>query len=135
MATKLIVFLAELQASIAVFDPVMMRITDKAGDRFVAEARPVARRKTGALRKSIKKHPAKKSLGSLTISVTAGGPSSPHDVDYAVYQELGTARMTGTHFMRKAEKKVTPQWQKELADVAELLAAGRAGKAKGALHR
>jgi len=135
MATKLLVFLAELQASIAVFDPVMLRITDKAGDRFVAEARPIARRKTGALRKSIKKHPVKKSLGGITISVTAGGPSSPHDVDYAVYQEKGTAHMSGTHFMRKAEKKVRPQWENELADVAMLLAAGRPGKAKGRLHR
>ncbi len=135
MATKLLVFLVELEASIQLFDPVMLRITDKAGDRIVAEARPKARRKTGALRKSIKNHGPRKAGGTITVNVTAGGPSSPHDVDYAVYQEKGTARMSGTHFMRDATNKVKPQWERELARTAQLLAAGRPGKAKGALHR
>ena len=133
--TPVKIFVVELTASIKLFDPIMMRITDKAGDAIVQAAIPQARKKTGSLRKSIKNQGAKKGLNGITVLVTAGGESTPHDVDYAVYQEEGTSRMSGTHFMRKATNKVVPQWEKEVADVTQLLAAGRAGRVSGSIRR
>ena len=130
-ATRLPVFIAQLEASIKTYDPVMKRITMKAGDAIVNEARRRAPRDTGALRRSIKSQATKK----LTITVTAGGPSTPRNVDYAQYVELGTSRMAPQPYMRPAVNKIKPQWEQELADVAALLAAGRKGRVSGSIRR
>lgn len=135
MATPLAVFLGQLEASIAAYDPIMLRITDKAGDAIKAEAQRRAPRQTGALRKSIKNHGARKLGGQISVEVTAGGPSTPRDVDYAVYVELGTVKMSPRPYMRPAVNKISPLWQKELADVAALLAAGKPGRASGSIRR
>lgn len=139
MATKLLVFLTELQASTKAFRPVVTRITDKAGDAYAAEAIRQAPRITGSLRGSIKSHGAK-GVKTITVNVTAGGPSSPHDVDYAVFVEKGHATRSGSMvppnpFMRRAGNKIIPQWENELATVVQLLAAGRPGRAAGAIRR
>lgn len=135
MATPLRVFLAELEGSIQVFDPLMKRITAKAGDQIAAEAKRNAPKRTGALRTSIKSQGVKKGVGSISVQVTAGGPSQPHDVDYATYVEEGTSRMAPQPFMRPAVDKVLPDWEKEMAEVVQLLAAGRPARAKGSIRR
>lgn len=134
MATKLLVFLVQLEASIAAFDSIMLRITDKAGDALATAAIQNAPRVTGSLRTSIKSHGAK-GLKTIKVNVTAGGPSSPHDVDYATFVEEGTSRMAPRGFMRKAANKVIPLWEKELASATALLAAGRPGRVRGSIAR
>lgn len=135
MATPLPIFVAELSTSISIFTPVMTRITSKAGDAVVAHAKKHVAFKTGALMRSIKSHGAKKGLGAITVKVTAGGPSSPHEVGYAGFIEEGTSRMRPQPFMRPAVNKVVPQWEKEVADVAQLLAAGRPARVGGSIRR
>ena len=135
MATPLPVFLAQLTVSINVFVPVMTRITDKAGDAIVAHAKKHVAKDTRSLMRSIKNHGAKKGLGGITVKVTAGGPSSPKNVDYATFVEEGTSRMAPQPYMRPAVNKVAPQFQKEVADVAALLAAGRPGRVSGSIRR
>ena len=131
MATPLRVFILELTASAAALDPVADRITNKYGDRVVADGIKFAPRITGSLRKSIKRQ--RKGLGS--ISITAGGPSSPHDVDYAAYVHDGTVRMAPNPFLRKAVNKNLPKYEKEMADVMALLHAGRPGRVGGSIGR
>lgn len=135
MATPLPIFLTELSISIKIFVPVMSRITSKAGDAIAAHAKKNVAFRTGSLMRSIKSHPAKKGLGGITVQVTAGGPSSPHDVGYAGFIEKGTSKMGPQPYMRPAVNKVVPQWEKEVADVAELLAAGRPARISGAIRR
>ncbi len=135
MATPLPIFIAQLSVSIKAFNPVMARITTKAGDQIANQSIRNAPKITGSLRRSIKSHPARKGLGEITVQVSAGGPSSPHDVDYAVFVHEGTSRMGPNPFMRKAFNKVIPQWEKEVADVAELLSAGRPGRVAGSIAR
>ena len=135
MATPLPVFLVQLTASIAVIDPVAVRITNKYGDRVVTDAIKNAPRITGSLRRSIKRQKGKLGGGVASVSITAGGPSSPHDVDYAQYVELGAQGRAPNPFMRKAVNKNLPKFQKELADVMALLAAGRPKRVAGSIGR
>jgi len=131
MATPLPMFLLQLTASMAVVNPVATRITNKFGDRVVTDAIKFAPRLTGSLRGSIKRQ---KGTGGA-MSITAGGPSSPHDVGYAQYVETGTSRMAPQPYMRPAFNKNLPKYEKELADVMELLTAGRPGRVSGSLGR
>lgn len=135
MATPLPIFLAELTVSVAVFEPVMTRITAKAGDAIEAHAKKHVAFLTGSLMRSIKSHGAKKGLDGITVKITAGGPSSPHDVGYAGFIEEGTSKMAPQPYMRPALNKVKPQWEKEVADVTALLAAGRPGRVSGSIRR
>ncbi len=135
MATPLPIFLAQLTVSVQTFVPVMARITDKAGDAVVAHAKKHVAKDTRSLMRSIKNHGARKGLGGITVKVTAGGPSSPKNVDYATFVEEGTSRMGPQPYMRPAVNKVIPQFQKEVADVTALLAAGRPGRVSGSIRR
>jgi HK97 gp10 family phage protein len=132
-ATPLPVFLLELTVSQAALNPVTERITNKFGDRVVADGIKNAPRLTGSLRNSIKRQPALGGKGVASINITAGGPSNPHDVDYAVYVHDGTARMAPRPFLRNAFNANLPKFEKELADVMELLHAGRPERVSGRL--
>ena len=135
MATPLPVFLAQLSAANAILPGIVGRITLKAGDRIQTEAKKRAPFLTGSLMRSIKNQGIKATPGMVTVTVSAGGPSSPHEVGYAVYVEKGTSRMGPQPYMRPATNKVLPQWEKELADVLELLASGKPGRVSGSLRR
>jgi HK97 gp10 family phage protein len=85
--------------------------------------------------RSIKNHGAKGRGDQVVVRVTAGGPSSPHDVGYATFVEEGTSKMGPQPFMRPAMNKHAPQIVDELADMLELLAAGRPGRISGSIRR
>ena len=89
----------------------MTRITDKAGDAIETHAKKNVAKRTKSLMRSIKNHGAKKGLGGIVVSVTAGGPSSPNEVDYATFVETGTSKMGPQPYMRPAVNKVVPQWE------------------------
>jgi HK97 gp10 family phage protein len=135
MATPLPLFIAQLTAAKALIEPVTSRIMDKGGDQIAATAKRNAPFLTGSLMRSIKNHGVKATGSQLTLSVTAGGPSTPHDVDYAVYVHEGTSKMGPRPFLRNAQNKHTPQIQKEIADVVQLLAAGKPGRISGSVKR
>jgi HK97 gp10 family phage protein len=135
MATPLPLFIAQLTAAKALIEPVTSRIMTKGGDQIAATGKKNAPFLTGSLMRSIKNHGVKASGSQLALSVTAGGESSPHDVDYAVYVHEGTSKMGPRPFLRNALNKHTPQIQKEIADVVQLLAAGKPGRISGSVKR
>lgn len=140
MATPLPVFLVQLVASRAMVGPVSQRITNKFGDRVVHDAKAFVPKDTRSLMRSIKRQKGSgsglaASIGVGSVSITAGGPSSPNDVDYAQYVELGAQGRAPSHFMRRAINKNLPKYEKELADVMALLHAGRPGRVKGSIGR
>ena len=131
-AVPLPIFLVQLKAATALVDPIATRITVKAGDRVVREAQKIVPVDTGDLRRSIRTLKPITSGGKASISVTAGG--GENNVDYAGHVELGTVKMSPQPYLRPALAKVQPQFEKELADVFQLLAAGRAVRVAGALR-
>jgi len=133
MATPLPLFLVQLSASVAAIDPLVLRAAKKHGDRAVAKAQKDVPKDTRSLMRSIKRSSAKVGGGQVTILLSAGGPSSPNDVDYAQYVELGTGRMSARPFMRPAVNHQLPIMAKDLANLMELLAAGKPGRATGSL--
>ncbi len=135
MATPLPVFLTQLSVSKALISPVTKRILDKGGDRIVATAKTDAPFLTGSLMRSIKNHGVRSLGGQLAVQVTAGGRSSPNDVDYAVYVHEGTARMGPRPFLRNSMNKHEPQIVNEIADVLQLLASGQPGRISGSIAR
>ena len=136
MATPLPIFLAQLTASIVAMDPLTARVAAKTGDQMVAKARKDVAKDTRSLMRSIKRSNPLIGAGSITILLSAGGPSQPiEDVDYAGYIEEGTGVMAARPFMRPAVNKFLPQFVNELADVHALLAAGRPGRVAGSVRR
>ncbi len=133
MATPLPLFLVQLTTSAALVGPVGKRITEKFGDRVVHDAKDFVPKDTRSLMRSIKKQKGR-GLGA-SLSITAGGPSDPNDVDYAQYVELGTSGRPPSHFMRRAVNKNLPKYEKEMADVMALLHAGRPGRISGSIGR
>jgi HK97 gp10 family phage protein len=135
MATPLPIFLAELSVSKALIEPLTRRVLNKGGDRIEATAKTDAPFKTGALMRSIKNQGVKSMGDQLVLQITAGGPSTPHEVDYAVYVHEGTSKMGPRPFLRNAQNKHTPQIVSELADLLALLASGKAGRISGSIRR
>lgn len=133
MATPLPVFIAQLSASVAAVDPLVARAAAKHGDKAVAKAMKDVAKDTRSLMRSIKRSKPTMAGAGVTIVLSAGGPSDPNDVDYAQYVERGTAKMGARPFMRPAVNHQTPLMQKDLANLLELLSAGRPGRAAGRL--
>ena len=135
MATPLTLFLTQLQIAKGLIDPLTERTMNKGGDQIAAKAKKDSPFLTGSLMRSIKNQGVKGSKGLLTLTVTAGGPSSPHDVDYAVYVHEGTSRMGPRPFLRNALNKHVPQIVNELADLIALLSSGEPGRVVGSIRR
>lgn len=132
MATPLKLFLVQLSAATALVEPLAERITAKASDRVVREAQKNVPVRTGDLRRSIRRHrPVTGVSGQVSISVTAGDTDN---VDYASHVEVGTVKMSPQPYLRPAVAKVQPQFERELADVFQLLSAARIGRAGGSLR-
>ncbi len=133
MATPLPIFVAQLSASVSAINPLVARTAAKHGDKAVANAMKNVPKDTRSLMRSIKRSRPKVGGGSVTVLLSAGGSSSPNDVDYAQYVELGTGRMAARPFMRPAVNHQLPIMEKDLAGLMELLAAGKPGRAAGRL--
>lgn len=129
MATPLPVFLAQLQASKVLINPLTSRTMVKHGDKTVLDAQKFVPKRTRSLMRSIKRGTPRPGFGGITLLISAGGPSSPNDVDYAGHVEEGTGNMAPQPFMRPAINKNEPLLEKDLANLMELLAAGRPGRA------
>jgi HK97 gp10 family phage protein len=135
MATPLPVFLTELSVAKVLISPVTKRILNKGGDRIAATAKKKAPFLTGSLMRSIRNQGVKGIGDQITVQITAGGDSSPHTVGYATFVEEGTSKMGPQPYMRPALNKHAPQITSELADVIQLLAAGRPGRISGSIKR
>ena len=135
MATPLPLFITQLSVAKALIEPVTRRIMTKGGDQIVATAKKEVPKRTRSLMRSIKNHGTKGVGDQIELQVTAGGPSSPHDVGYATFVEEGTTTMGPQPYMRPAFNKHGPQIVDELADMLELLAAGRPGRISGSIRR
>ncbi len=134
--TPLPIFLVQLQISKGLIDPLTKRTMNKGGDQIAATAKKNSPFLTGSLMRSIKNQGVKGSRGLLTLKVTAGGPSTPHDVDYAVYVHEGTSRgLSPRPFLRNALNKHEPQIVNELADLMALLSSGETGRVVGSISR
>jgi HK97 gp10 family phage protein len=135
MATPLPLFLAQMTTAKALVIPITERILNKGGDQIEATAKRNSPFLTGSLMRSIKNHGVKNFGAQMALQVTAGGPSDPNDVDYAVYVHEGTSKMGPRPFLRNALNKHEPQIVKEMADVLALLAAGKPGRISGSIKR
>ena len=134
-ATPLPVFLVQLQIAKGLIDPLTERTMNKGGDQIAATGKKNSPFLTGSLMRSIKNQGVKGSRGLLTLSVTAGGQSTPNDVDYAHFVHDGTSRMGPRPFLRNALNKHEPQIVNELADLMALLASGAGGRISGSISR
>lgn len=75
-------------------DEAVARALEQCGALWESEAKQMAPVDTGRLRNSIEHHPE----GTDTMVVET-------DVEYAVYQEMGTRYQTGTPFMQPSGEK------------------------------
>ncbi len=128
MATPLPVFLTQLQVAKKLIDPLTSRTMNKHGDRTVAEAKRDVPKDTRALMRSIKRSKAVPGFGGIKMVISAGGPSSPKDVDYAGHVEEGTGSMPARPYLRPAINRNQPKLENDLANMMQLLAAGRPGR-------
>ncbi len=133
MATPLPVFIAQLSAAVALIDPLVARTAAKHGDKAMQKARKDVAKDTRSLMRSIKRSTPKIGAGAVTIVLSAGGPSTPNEVDYAQFVEKGTAVMAARPFMRPAVNHQLPRMEKDLANLMELLASGKPGRAGSVL--
>jgi HK97 gp10 family phage protein len=77
----------------------------RAGAKIITkEAKRLAPRRTGALRKSIKTKAGKRSRASLSVVTIVGEGFFKGEEFYASFIEFGTDHIEGQHFMERAAK-------------------------------
>lgn len=87
---------------------------DEVALRFANEIKDEAQERvpvdTGALKRSIRVVVSQSEPHQF--SVVAGGPSTPHRVDYAPYVEFGTRKMVAQPFLGPAGAVVRRRWSR-----------------------
>ena len=89
MAIEIIIDLDELDIVKEISDEAVARALELCGAKWETDAKKLAPVDTGRLRNSIEHHPE----GTDTMIVET-------DVNYAIYQEMGTSRMKAQPFMK-----------------------------------